>query len=64
MSTPQQSQKMLNWLESERAKDKKQLESEKIKFAQQIKKLKKEDIFPKPKTLTLWQKIKILFLGN
>jgi hypothetical protein len=60
----QRQEKILQWLNSEKAKDKKELEREKESFIRQIKKLNKEDIFPKPKKLTLWQKIKILILGN
>jgi len=37
---------------------------EKKLFIQQIKKIKKDDLFPKQKKLTLWQKIKILILGT
>lgn len=60
----QREQKILNWLTSEKNKDSRELQREKEKFIQQIKKLNKEDIFPKPKKLTLWQKLKILILGN
>ena len=60
----QRQEKILQWLNSEKAKDKKELEREKQNFINQIKKLNKEDIFPKPKKLSLWQKIKILILGN
>ena len=60
----QRQEKILQWLNSEKAKDKKELEKEKENFIKQIKKFKKEDFFPKPKKLTLWQKIKILILGN
>lgn len=60
----QRQEKILQWLNSEKAKDKKELEREKENFIRQIKKLNKGDIFPKPKKLTLWQKIKILILGN
>ena len=60
----QRTEKILNWLNSEKKKDQQQLENEKKFFIQQIKKLNKDDLFPKPKKLTLWQKIKILILGN
>lgn len=60
----QRQEKILQWLNSEKAKDKKELEREKQNFIRQIKKLNKDDIFPKPKKLSLWQKIKILILGN
>ncbi len=60
----QRTEKILNWLTSEKNKDERELEREKKLFIQQIKKIKKDDIFPKPKKLTLWQKIKILILGT
>lgn len=60
----QRAEKILNWLKSERNKDTKELEKEKQLFIQQIKKIKKEEIFPKPKKLTLWQRIKVTILGN
>lgn len=60
----QRQQKILQWLNSEKEKDKKELEKEKQNLINQIKKFKKDDFFPKPKKLSLWQKIKILILGN
>jgi hypothetical protein len=51
-------------LNSEKNKDSRELEKEKEKLIKQIKKLNKEDLFPKPKKLSLWQKIKILLLGT
>jgi hypothetical protein len=60
----QRTEKILNWLTSEKNKDERELEREKKLFIQQIKKIKKDDLFPKPKKLTLWQKIKILILGT
>lgn len=54
----------LDWLEKEILKDKKELDFEKNKFIQQIKKLKKEELLPeKPKKLTLWQRIKKVLMG-
>jgi len=60
----QRTEKVLNWLTSEKNKDDRELEREKKLFIQQIKKIKKDDLFPKQKKLTLWQKIKILILGT
>ena len=49
----------LKWLEKEINKDKQQLDKEKLELINQIKKVKKEDILPpKPKKLTLWERIK------
>lgn len=50
--------------QSEERKDATQLEQIKKNYIKEIKSLKKEDMFPIPKKLTLWQKIKILVLGN
>jgi hypothetical protein len=55
---------MLNWLNSEKLKDQRQLDKEKEKIVKEIKGLKKEDLFPKPVKLSLWKRIKILILGN
>lgn len=60
----QREEKILNWLNSEKNKDSRELQKEKEKLIKQIKKLNKDDLFPKPKKLTLWQKLKILILGN
>jgi hypothetical protein len=64
MSKKLQEQRILNWLESEKKKDKRELELQKNLLAQQMKKFSKEDLFPKPKKLTLWQRLKILILGT
>ena len=63
MSQTYQSQKMLNWLRSEKNKDLRDLDAQKKLLAQQIRKVNKEDLFPKQKELTLWQKIKRVILG-
>jgi hypothetical protein len=60
----QRAEKILSWLNSEKNKDSRELEKEKEKLIKQIKKLNKEDLFPKAKKLSLWEKIKILLLGT
>jgi hypothetical protein len=51
-------------LKNEIIKDKIILDQEKVKLIDNIKKLKKEDILPKPpEKLTLWQKIKKVLMG-
>jgi hypothetical protein len=50
--------------QSEERKDATQVEQIKQSYIREIKKIKKEEMFPLPKKLTLWQKIKILLLGN
>lgn len=51
----------LKWLQSEIEKDKRDVELEKLKFVEQIKKTKREEIIPKK--LSLWKKILRLFMG-
>jgi hypothetical protein len=57
------SSKQLQWFQNEITKDKKELESEKLKFIQQIKKTKKEEIVPKKKKVSIWKTILRLFTG-
>ena len=64
MSKTDRSQQLLSWLESEKKKDLKDLDFAKLREIREIKKINKEEIFPKPKKLTLWQKLKVLLLGN
>lgn len=66
MGTTQRNLKILNWVQSEKNKDLKELEQEKLKFIKDLKKLKKEDLFNKPEKpkMTLWKKIKLILLGN
>jgi len=64
MSKTTKNQSILRWFESEKLKDSKEVENVKKKYIQEIKGLKKEEIFKQPKKLTLWQKLKILLLGN
>ena len=64
MSKTDRNQSILNWLESEKLKDNKEIESTKKKYIEELRKIKKEELFTIPKKLTLWQKIKILILGN
>ncbi len=54
------------WLNNEYEKDKKELEYDKKKILDEIKKLKKEDIIPiktKEKKLSIWQKLKKVLMG-
>jgi|TARA_R110000868_G_scaffold4012_11_gene24486 hypothetical protein len=51
-------------LESEKLKDTKDIESTKRKYIEEIRDIKKEELFRVPKKLTLWQKIKIIILGS
>ena len=56
-------EKMLNWLKKEIDKDRAELNNEKTKFAEELKKLKKDELFVKPKE-TLWSKIKRILWTN
>ena len=64
MSKTNRNQSILNWLESEKLKDNREIENTKKKYIEELRKIKKEELFTIPKKLTLWQKIKILILGN
>ena len=64
MSKTNRDQSILNWLESEKLKDSKDIENTKRKYIEEIQNIKKEELFIIPKKLTLWQKIKILISRN
>jgi hypothetical protein len=55
---------MLNWLDNEKKRDNLEEKSYKNKILKEIKGLNKNELFPVPKKTTLWQKIKIVILGN
>jgi hypothetical protein len=44
-------------------KDKLELEQEKLKFIEEIKKVKKEDLLPKKQKLSIWQRLKKVLMG-
>lgn len=64
MSKLDQSQRMLRWLNNEKIKDSKEILENKSKIIKELKGLSKEDMFPKQPKLSLWDKIKIIILGN
>lgn len=64
MSKTDTNQRLLNMLKSEERKDSKQVEQIKKSYIKEISKMTKEEMFPKPKKLTIWKKIKILLLGK
>jgi len=51
----------LQWLQNEIEKDKLEIQSEKLKFIEEIKKTKKEEIVPKKSNI--WKRILRLFMG-
>lgn len=56
--------KMISWLNTEKLKDKVDLEKDKSEFIKNIKQFKKDEIFDnKIKKLTLWQKLKKVLMG-
>ncbi len=58
-------QSILNWLDKEKKKDKIQLEKSKSDFINQIKSIKKDDLFkPQEIKLTLWQRIRRVIWGH
>lgn len=58
METDKEIQKQLKSLELLRNKLSQDLDKEKYDMVDFFKKIKKDDLFPKPKKLTLWQRIK------
>ena len=64
MSKTDRSQQLLNWFNSEKLKDQRELDRNKEKIVNEIKKITKEDLFPKPEKLTIWEKIKVILLGK
>jgi len=64
MSKTDTSQRLLNMLKSEERKDSQQVEQIKKSYIKEISKISKEDLFPKLKKLTIWQKIKVILLGK
>ena len=67
MSQTQKISQILKWFEKEKVKDDLEIKSSKNKIIQEIKGLKKDDLFtPKQKTknLTLWQRIRKMIWGN
>ena len=57
-------QRMLNWLENEKKRDNLEERTYKNKILKEIKSLNKNELFAVPKKITLWEKIKIIVLGN
>ena len=56
-------QKILDWYQKELEKDKVDIENNKKKLIQSIKKVKKDDIFDTPKKMSLWMRIKMVLMG-
>jgi hypothetical protein len=54
----------LGWLNSEKKKDLKELEVNKEKIVKELRGLNKDQLFPKPKKFSVWQRIKIMIWGN
>lgn len=52
-----QKEKMIQSLKSSQMRDELELENEKLNFIKEIKNINKEELFPKPKKISLWKKI-------
>jgi hypothetical protein len=55
-----QKQTQIEWLQNETKKDQVELEKEKLDFISFIKNYHKEQVIPKPKKYSLWQRIKMV----
>ena len=55
-------QQLLDWLKSEQHKDSKEIEAYKQKILRDLKSLKREDLVPKPKKITLKNRSYLLAL--
>ena len=64
MSKTDRTQQLLNWLNNEKSKDQKDLDSNKKKIIQEIRQYKKEQLITLPPKISLWKKIKIMILGH
>ena len=64
MSNTNPLQRAMRMLESEERKDSQQVETIKQSYIKEIKKIKREEMFPVPKKISLWKRIKILLLGS
>lgn len=63
MEQNQTTQRLLNWFDKEKTKDKLQIDVNKKKVIQEIRKLKKNDLIKVPEKLPLWKRIRIMILG-
>jgi hypothetical protein len=59
-----QVEKEVEWLKNEVEKDRIELDREKKEMIEQIKNYKKEEIVPKQKNYTLWERIKKVMMGS
>lgn len=65
MKTTDRYQKILNWLEREKIKDKIQLDKSKMDIVNQLKGINKEQLFVQSTTKkTLWQRIRKAIWGH
>lgn len=64
MSKTDRSQRLLRMVVSEERKDSHQVEKIKQDYINQIRKIKKEEMFPLPKKISLWTKLKLILWGN
>lgn len=64
MEQNQTTQRLLNWLDKEKIKDQVQVDANKKKLIEEIRKFKKDDLIDVPKKLSIWKRIRIMILGR
>ena len=64
MYMTQENQRLLDWLNKQKRKDQAEIDISKKKYIEEIKNFKKENLIKIPKKLSLWQRIKVLILGQ
>lgn len=64
METTDKTHQLLNWLEKEKIKDKVELDSNKKKFINEIRKYQKQELIKTPQKISLWKKILIMIWGR
>lgn len=64
MEKSPRTQHLLNWLDREKTKDNVEVEINKKKLIQEIRKFKKEELIKTTPKLSLWEKLKIMIWGR
>jgi hypothetical protein len=60
----EEEKRMLKWLEKQKIKDQLEVENYKKNLIKNIRSIDKKELFPEPKKMSLWQKIKIMIFGT
>ena len=64
MSKTQRSQQLLTWLTNEKRKDDVQLSNSKERIIKEIRGLDRNSMFPKPKKINIWTRIRVIIWGK